>query len=76
MYAIALMIDTEILIPFVLSSNDCAFNHSYIYIVIFYFFHNINLKLYVLVVLTGNSCVPYHAYIYTVNYLVCYTVLL
>ena len=33
MYAIALMINTEILITLVLSSNDCAFNNAYIYIV-------------------------------------------
>ena len=30
MYAIALVIDTEILIPLVIRRNDCAFNHAYI----------------------------------------------
>ena len=35
MYSIALMINTEILIPLVLARNYCAFNHSYIYIVNF-----------------------------------------
>ena len=53
MYAIALIINTEILIPIVLSRNDCAFNHAYLYIVNFIVFINLNLKLYVLVLLTG-----------------------
>ena len=35
MYAIPLMINTEILILLVRSINDSAFNHAYIYIVIF-----------------------------------------
>ena len=37
MYAIDFMINTEIFIPFVLSRNDCAFNHACIYIVNFFF---------------------------------------
>ena len=44
MYAIALMLNTEILIPLVLSRNDFAFNHAYIYIANF-FPRNLNLKL-------------------------------
>ena len=35
MYAIALIINTEMLIPPLLSRNYCEFNHAYIYIVIF-----------------------------------------
>ena len=31
----ALMINTEILIPLVLSKDNCAFNYAYIYIVHF-----------------------------------------
>ena len=33
MYSIALMINTEILIPLLLSRKNCAFNHAYIYLV-------------------------------------------
>ena len=35
MYAIALIINTEVFIPLVLSRNNFAFNHAYIYIVNF-----------------------------------------
>ena len=77
MYTIALMIYTEMLIPIVLSKNDCSFSNSYIYIVSFIdFFNYLNLILSVLVVITGNARVFYHAYIYTVNYLVCYTLII
>ena len=45
-YAIALMINIQTLIPLVLTRNNCAFNHTYIYIVNFIvFFYNINTKL-------------------------------
>ena len=45
MYAIALMINTEILIPLVLGSNDCACIHVYIYICNFIGFHHLIVKL-------------------------------
>ena len=45
MYTIALMINTEILIPLVLSRKDCSFNHAYIYKVDFIGFQYLNLKL-------------------------------
>ena len=77
MYAIALMINIEIFIPLLLSRNNCAFNHVYIYIVSFIGFFIILIYSYrYFFVLMGNACVPYHKYIYTVNYLVCYTVLI
>ena len=41
MYAIALMIHTEILICLVLSGKDCAFNHAYIQIVRFIGFNKL-----------------------------------
>ena len=44
MYAIALMINIETLIPFVLSSNNCAFNHEYIYVVNFIIFSQSEFK--------------------------------
>ena len=74
-YAIALMINTEIFIPLVLSRNNFIFNHAYIYIILLVI-HYLNLKLWVLGLLTGNACVPYHAYIYMVNYPVCYILLI
>ena len=45
MDAIASIINTEILIPILLSRNDFGFNHAYIYLVNFIGFHNLNLKL-------------------------------
>ena len=46
MYIIALMINTEILIPLVLSRNNCSFNHAYIYLADFIgVFINLNLKI-------------------------------
>ena len=42
MNAIALMINTVLLIPIVIIMNDCVFNHAYIYLVNFTVFYNLN----------------------------------